>query len=153
MNINQKYWRISIPRRMRREIKLLILFIIGGLAYYLIEILWRGYSHWTMFLLGGVCFLFAGFQNEYIEWDYPLWKQILRVDIFILIAEFLTGCIVNLWMGLGVWNYSNMPFNLLGQICLPFALLWIPISAFAIIFDDYLRHWIFGEEKPRYKLF
>lgn len=153
LNINQKYWRISIPRRMRREIKLLILFIIGGLAYYLIEILWRGYSHWTMFLLGGVCFLFAGFQNEYIEWDYPLWKQILRVDIFILIAEFLTGCIVNLWMGLGVWNYSNMPFNLLGQICLPFALLWIPISAFAIIFDDYLRHWIFGEEKPRYKLF
>lgn len=142
-----------MPHRMCREIKPPILFIIGGLTYYLIEIMWRGYSHWTMFLLGGICFLFAGFQNEYVEWNYPLWKQILRADIFIVIAEFLTGCIVNLWLGWSVWDYSNMPFNLFGQVCLPFVLLWIPISAFAIIFDDYLRYWIFGEEKPKYKLF
>lgn len=138
---------------MYRAIKPLILFGIGGLTYYLIEILWRGYSHWTMFLLGGICFLYAGIQNEYVTWEYPLWKQILRVDIFILIAEFLVGCIVNLWLEWHVWDYSNMPLNLFGQICLPFALLWIPISAVAIVFDDYLRFWLFGEEKPRYKLF
>lgn len=138
---------------MCRVIKPLTLFIIGGLTYYLIEILWRGYSHWTMFLLGGICFLYAGIQNKYVAWDYPLWKQILRVDIFILIAEFLTGCIVNLWLEWHVWDYSNMPLNLFGQICLPFALLWVPISTAAIVFDDYLRFWIFGEEKPRYKLF
>lgn len=106
-----------------------------------------------MFVLGGICFLFAGLQNEYIDWNYPLWKQILMVDIFIVIAEFLTGYIVNLWLGWNVWDYSNMPFNLLGQICPLFALLWIPVSTMAIIFDDYLRYWIFGEEKPRYKLF
>lgn len=138
---------------MCRAIKPLILFIIGGLTYILIELLWRGYSHWTMFLLGGLCFLFAGFQNEYVEWEYPLWKQILRVDIFIVIAEFGTGCIVNLWLKWNVWDYSNLPFNLLGQVCLLFALLWIPISAIAIVFDDYLRYWLFNEEKPRYKLF
>ena len=106
-----------------------------------------------MFLLGGICFLFAGFQNEYIEWEYPLWKQILRVDIFIVVAEFLVGCIVNLWLGWDVWDYSDIPLNLLGQICLLFAFLWIPISAIAIIFDDYVRYWFFEEEKPRYKLF
>lgn len=138
---------------MRRAIKPLILFAIGGFTYYMIEILWRGYSHWTMFLLGGICFLYAGIQNEYVAWEYPLWKQILRVDIFILIAEFLTGCIVNLGLEWHVWDYSNMPLNLFGQICLPFAVLWVPISAVAIIFDDYLRFWLFGEEKPRYKLF
>lgn len=138
---------------MRKVIKPLILFIIGGLTYILIELAWRGRSHWTMFLLGGVCFLYAGAQNEYIAWEYPLWKQILRVDIFVVLAEFLTGCIVNLWLGWNVWDYGKEPLNLLGQICPKFALLWIPLCAMAIIFDDYLRYWLFDEEKPRYRLF
>lgn len=138
---------------MHKRIKPLILFVIGGLTYMLIELAWRGYSHWTMFLLGGICFLYAGAQNEHIAWEYPLWKQILRADIFVVLAEFLTGCIVNLWLGWGVWDYSNEPFNLLGQICPKFVLLWVPVCAMAIVFDDYLRYWLFDEEKPRYKLF
>lgn len=68
------------------------------------------------------------------------------------VVEFITGLVVNIWLGLGVWDYSNMPFNLLGQICLPFAFAWVALSAIAIVLDDYLRYWIFGEEKPRYKL-
>lgn len=133
--------------------KPLILFGIGGLVYTMIELTWRRYTHWTMFLLGGICFLYAGVQNEYIEWEYPLWKQILRVDIFVVLAEFISGCIINLWLKWGVWDYSDMPFNLLGQICPTYALLWIPVCAVAIVFDDYLRFWLFGEEMPRYKLF
>ena len=136
-----------------RKMKPLILFGIGGLVYTMIELTWRRYTHWTMFLLGGICFLYAGVQNEYIEWEYPLWKQILRVDIFVVLAEFISGCIINLWLKWGVWDYSDMPFNLLGQICPTYALLWIPVCAVAIVFDDYLRFWLFGEEMPRYKLF
>ena len=67
-------------------------------------------------------------------------------------VEFLAGCILNLWLKLGVWDYSNLPFNILGQICIPFTLLWYIISPVAIILDDYLRYWFFGEEKPRYKI-
>ena len=135
-----------------RIAKLLLLFGIGGLSYVLIELIWRGYSHWTMLLLGGLCFLYAGIQNEYIEWEYPLWKQIIRVDIFIIITEFLFGCVVNLWLGWNVWDYSKLPFNLLGQICVLYAFLWIPLAAIAIILDDYLRYWFFHEEKPHYKI-
>ena len=133
-------------------LKYIFLFIIGGFTYYMIEILWRGYSHWSMFILGGICFLFAGIQNEYIEWEYPLWRQILNVDIFVLISEFITGCIVNLYFHWNVWDYSNLPFNILGQSCPQFALLFIPLCLFAIILDDYIRYFVFHEDKPHYKL-
>lgn len=132
-------------------IKYLILFLLGGYTYYAIEILWRGYSHYSMIICGGICFIYAGLQNEQVEWDYPFWKQVLRVEAFILSAEFITGCIVNLWLGLNVWDYSGLPGNILGQTCPQFALLFLPLSAIAIIVDDFIRWKWFGEEKPRYK--
>ena len=132
-------------------IKYLILFLLGGYTYYSIEILWRGYSHYSMIICGGICFIYAGLQNEQVEWDYPFWKQVLRVEAFILSAEFITGCIVNLWLGLDVWDYSGLSGNILGQTCPQFALLFLPLSAIAIIVDDFVRWKWFGEEKPRYK--
>lgn len=132
-------------------IKYLILFLLGGYTYYDIEILWRGYSHYSMIICGGICFIYAGLQNEQVEWDYPFWKQVLRVEAFILSAEFITGCIVNLWLGLNVWDYSGLPGNILGQTCPQFALLFLPLSAIAIIVDDFIRWKWFGEQKPRYK--
>lgn len=133
--------------------KYLFLFIVGGMGYYSVEILWRGYSHWTMFVLGGIAFLFCGLINEVTSWEYPLWKQVLRADVFVIIAEFITGCIVNLWLGWNVWSYENLPGNILGQTCPQFALLFAPLCLLSIVLDDYLRYWFFKEEKPRYKLF
>lgn len=135
---------------MKRYHKETILGLIGGLLYIIIELIWRGYSHWTMFVLGGLCFVCLGRINELIPWDMPLWQQILIGTAIITGLEFITGCIVNLWLGWNVWDYSNVPFNVLGQICLPYILLWIPISLAGIVSDDYLRHWIFKEEKPHY---
>ena len=132
-------------------IKYLVLFLFGGYTYYGFEILWRGYSHYSMIICGGICFIYAGLQNEQVEWDYPFWKQVLRVEAFILSAEFITGCIVNLWLGLNVWDYSGLPGNILGQTCPQFDLLFLPLSAIAIIVDDFIRWKWFGEEKPRYK--
>ena len=130
--------------------KEVILGFIGGMLYIGIELIWRGYSHWTMFVLGGICFVFLGRINEVIPWCMPLWQQALIGTAIITGLEFITGCIVNLWLGWNVWDYSNVPFNVLGQICLPYILLWIPISLAGIVSDDYLRHWIFKEEKPHY---
>ena len=135
---------------MKRYHKEIILWPIGGLLYIGIELMWRGYSHWTMFALGGICFVCLGRINEVIPWCMPLWQQALIGTAIITGLEFITGCIVNLWLGWNVWNYSNVPFNVLGQICLPYILLWIPISLTGIFLDDYLRHWIFKEEKPHY---
>lgn len=57
------------------------------------------------------------------------------------------------WFGWNVWDYNNMPLNLLGQICLPFTVLWFFLSAVGIILDDYIRHLLWNEAIPKYKLF
>ena len=134
-----------------RYVKPFILFGIGGFLYYAIEILWRGYSHWTMFILGGLCFVLVGFINEVFK--LPLVKQMFLSSVIITVLEFICGCIVNLWLHWNIWDYSELPFNVFGQICLPYSILWFFLSLIAIILDDYLRHWLFGEEKPKYKLF
>ena len=128
------------------------LFCTGGLIYFLIEILYRGYSHPSMFILGGVCFLLCGMLNERFSWDMPLTAQMGICAVMITVMEFLFGVVLNIWLGLNIWDYSHMPFNILGQVCLPFSAAWYALSAVAIMLDDYMRYWFFGEEKPRYKL-
>ena len=83
--------------------KYLFLFDVGGLLYILIELAWRGRSHWTMLILGGICFIYLGLINEIIPWHMPLWQQILIGAVGITTLEFLTGCIVNLALGWNVW--------------------------------------------------
>lgn len=132
--------------------KYTFLFLTGGFAYNLIEIIYRGYTHWTMFILGGICFIALGSINNFLSWDTPLIIQSVIGAFIITILEFITGCIVNLKLGWDVWDYSDMLFNIKGQICLPFFLLWIIVSVIAIIIDDYLRYWIFHEDKPHYTI-
>ena len=71
----------------------------------------------------------------------------------ITVLEFLTGCIVNIWLGWDVWDYDGMPGNVLGQICPQYMLLWLPVSLAGIVLDDWIRYWKFDEEKPHYTLF
>ena len=82
----------------------------------------------------------------------PLVKQMAIGAIVITTLEFLCGYIVNLWLGWNVWDYSNMPLNLFGQICLPFTALWFFLSAVAVILDDWIRHILWKEKMPQYKL-
>lgn len=133
--------------------KHLILGTIGGLIYVLLELIWRGYSHWTMFLLGGTCFVLLGLINELLDWDTPLTLQMLIGCTVITVLEFITGCVVNLWLGWNVWDYSDLKFNILGQISLFSSIGWYFISLIGITLDDWLRYRLFGEKKPRYKLF
>lgn len=137
---------------IKRALRPLILFGVGGLLYVLIELLWRGHSHWTMFIVGGFCFVEVGLINEVLSWETPFVIQCLIGGAIITTVEFIAGCIINLWLGWNVWDYSNLPFNILGQICLPFFFIWVLVSAPAILLDDYIRYKL-GEEKPRYKLF
>lgn len=137
---------------MKQLLKNMILFLVGGALYIVIELLWRGHSHWTMFILGGICFLYIGLINEELPWEMPLIKQMFIGAVVITMLELLFGILVNGVYNLNVWDYSNMPFNFLGQICLPYSILWFFISLPAIVLDDYLRHWLFGEEKPHYRL-
>lgn len=132
--------------------KYAILSTTGGLIYSFIEIAGRGYTHWSMFLLGGLCFVLLGLLNEIFSWSTPLLLQMLCGAVIITTLEFMTGCIVNLWLRWNVWDYSNEPFNFYGQICLKYSCYWFWLSLVGILLDDYLRYWLFQEEKPRYKI-
>lgn len=136
---------------MRRLIKPSVLFVIGGLLYILVELLWRGRTHWTMFIVGGVCFVLVGLINEIFTWDMSLIQQQAISAVMITIIELLVGLLIN--CNYAIWDYRSMPFNFLGQVCLPYTILWFFLSIPAIILDDYLRYWIFGEDKPHYTLF
>lgn len=138
---------------MKVLLKNIILFFIYGILYYAIEIAYRGWSDWRMIIVGGICAICTGKLNECIDWSVSFWKQVLYGEIIVLLVEFISGCILNIGLRLNIWDYSSLPFNIYGQICLPFAILWIPLIIGVIILDDYLRYWWFKEEKPNYKLF
>ena len=95
---------------MYRASKAAALFLTGGTAYALLETAWRGHTHWTMFVLGGFLFLILGELNEgLLEWDTPLILQGIIGSAIVTGAELATGMILNVWLGLGVWDYSGMP--------------------------------------------
>lgn len=143
---------MNITNLKHHAFKALVLFCIGGLIYATIEILYRGYTHWTMAVLGGLMFLLLGGLNNWLPWALPIWMQCILGTLIVTAGELVAGIILNIWLGLGIWDYSHLPGNVLGQICPQFALAWFGLSLVGIVLDDYLRYWLFREEKPHYHL-
>ncbi|HBD87144.1 MAG TPA: hypothetical protein DC001_06935 [Clostridiales bacterium] len=99
---------------------------VGAILYGLIEILWRGHTHWTMLLLGGACFMVMYLIASLDSW--PIAQKWLCCAAVITTLEFITGVIVNIRLGWNVWDYSNLPLNLYGQICLLYSTFWFLLS-------------------------
>lgn len=114
---------LLFDRYRRLTIAAICAFFIGGFGYYSIEVLYRGFSHVTMWFCGAICLL-GIFMIEWQKHDAPILKRALYSALFITATEFVFGLVFNLWLGLGVWDYSDMPMNLFGQICLPYTLIW-----------------------------
>ncbi len=132
--------------------KYIFLAWFGGSAYVTMEVFARARSHWSMFVLAAVVFISVGMLNELFSWETSLvWQVLIGVAVATL-AELLTGLVVNVWLGWGVWDYSKMPGNLWGQICPQFTALWVPLILLAIVLDDVIRWRFFGEEQPRYRV-
>ena len=121
------------------------LFLLGGGTYVALEWLWRGLSHPSMFLLGGLCFRLLGALRRHLP---PVWVPLFGA-IAVTALEFLTGLVVNCWLGWAVWDYSTQPGNLLGQICPLYTLLWIPLSAAAAGADWLIRVRLLPPLPPR----
>lgn len=113
-----------------------ILFCAGGLAYVGLELLWRGRSHISMFLTGGSCFLLLG-KLSGTRPRLPLPLRGIMGSVVITSAELLAGLLVN--RNYTVWDYRQEPLNFFGQICLPFSLLWIPVSLGAMYLFDFVE--------------
>lgn len=101
----------------------ILLIAFGAVGYSIIEILWRGYTHWTMAIAGGIGFLMLCLLETRMRCR-PLVQQVLLGSALITALELAVGIVVNLLFGLAVWDYSGEPWNFLGQICISYSMLW-----------------------------
>jgi uncharacterized membrane protein len=126
-----------------------IVFAIGGVIYSLIEILSRGFTHWTMTITGGAAFLTLYMINIKMKAKKLITKCFIG-SLAITAIEFIVGIIVNRQLNMGVWDYSNQRLNIMGQVCPLFSIIWfllcIPgfILCFAIkkVFTSGKRKWL-----------
>ncbi|MGM9647022.1 MAG: hypothetical protein ACI3YH_02690 [Eubacteriales bacterium] len=107
----------------------ILLFLLGAVGYPLIELAWRGRTHWTMSLAGGISMVLLLLISRAALPLPVLW---ILGALAITAVEFAIGCVVNLGLGWNIWDYSMLPMNLLGQICLPFTAVWFILSIPAV---------------------
>ena len=115
--------------------KYALLFAIGAVGYAAIETIWRGHTHWSMMIAGGICFILFSVISELMNGKSILLRA-GACAIAITAVEFVFGVIFNLLLGMSVWDYSDMPLNILGQICPTFTLLWAGIALAFLPFAD-----------------
>lgn len=119
-----------------------MLFTLGGAGYMGLEVLWRGWSHGSMFLAGGSCFLLLGALNR-TKLYLPLRTAVGALGV--TAVELAAGLIAN--SDYSVWDYRGMPLNFMGQVCLPFTLLWYPVSLGGMVLYAFLENRLPGEKR------
>lgn len=124
---------------LKKYREIFIVFSIGAVLYSLIEILFRGFTHWTMALTGGAAFLMIHISNFKMK-TKNLFLKCLTGCAIITALEFVVGCIVNRKFHMNVWDYSGQKFNLLGQICPVFSAIWFFLTLPALYLSKAIRH-------------
>lgn len=109
-------------------LKYIFLFLIGGFTYCIIEIFGRGYSHISMLIAGGLSFVIIGIVSNDLFPRIPTIILMIFGAAVITTIELITGLIVNEYMNLNVWSYSNLSYNYKGQICLWYSIVWFFLS-------------------------
>ncbi|MBQ8302432.1 MAG: hypothetical protein IJX97_02650 [Clostridia bacterium] len=115
-----------------------LFFLLGAVGYGAIETIWRGYTHWSMMIAGGICFIIFSLVAERFQGGSIFMKAAICA-FGVTAVEFIFGVIFNIWLGMGVWDYSHLPYNLLGQICPMFTLLWAGIAIAFLPFAEVLN--------------
>lgn len=134
----------------------LLLWTFGGTLYFFCEVIFKTLAghpeniSWTMLLLALVlCIPLERFGSE-LPWKMPLYIQAFVCAAVITLLEFIVGIFLNIILQLNVWDYSNLPGNILGQICPQFSFIWFLFSNAAIVIFDYMRYYLTGGDKPHY---
>lgn len=120
---------------MKESIKIrIIVFLLGAYGYGLVELLWRGRTHWSMALAGGICFTVIAAVQSKLGAIRLLYRCII-CSVFITITELVFGLVFNVILNMKVWDYSSIKFNLGGQICLLFSVMWGFLSVVMLPFS------------------
>lgn len=143
---------------MRKQLRSVVLWTFGGALYFLIEVAWKLFTghpediSWTMLVLAAIVCIPLDLANERMPWCMPIWQQAILGGLCITAAELAVGLILNVWLGMNVWDYSRLPLNLWGQISLMWSMVWVIMGGLGIVFLDWLRYWLYNETKPHYCL-
>ena len=129
-------------------VEFLTVFITGAVLYSLCEIAWRGYTHWTMTVTGGICLICIYIlSNRYP--NLALWVQCFAGCLTITAIEFIIGYIVNIKLRWNVWDYTDIPFNIMGQVCGFYMAVWYILSIPAVIICRIIKTKIFKRDIER----
>ena len=115
-----------------------IMFLLGCFIYSLLEIAARGYTHWTMTLLGGIVGMLL-YRLHCTAPRHTLLLQALSGAFIITALEMVVGVLDNLVLQWHVWSYREMPWTVYGQICLPFSVLWFLVCIPALGICEVVR--------------
>lgn len=139
---------------MSKQGKCVFMFVFGFMAYITIEVCYKGSSHWIMGLCGGLVFILLDKINDKISWNIDILVQGLIGSLLITSLEFVIGEMSLKGIIQPMWDYTYMPINYKGIICLPFSLIWIGLSIIAIVVADWINYYIFNNNVvPHYNLF
>ncbi len=134
---------------MRNILKYLILWLVLGMCYAQLELFSRGVTYLPMTFIGGAAGVLIGLLDSHpAAIKLRMWQQCALGTLIVLDIEFISGLICNMRLNMGLWDYSRYSFNLDGQVCLWFALMWFMLVPFAVWLDDFLRWKLFGEPRP-----
>ncbi len=117
----------------------LVLFGFGAIGYAIIEILWRGRTHWSMMLAGGISFLGLSKISEKLK-KSCLFVKAIAGCVFITTIEYIFGILFNIILKRKVWDYSKMPLNVSGQICALYSFFWFILSFLFIPLSDKIKN-------------
>ena len=115
-----------------------VIFLLGGVIYSAVEVVTRGFTHWSMTIAGGICLMII-YHHFLTHHDDGILSHCLFGMTTITSVEFVFGVIFNMILGWNVWDYSNMYLNFMGQICPSFSAAWFLISVPAVMICEAVR--------------
>ena len=133
-----------------------LLWTWGGATYFMLEVVYKTLTghpekiSWTMLVVAFILCIPVERCGDELPWSCPLLVQAAICTVLVTLTEFVAGLIINVWLGMGVWDYSDLWGNLLGQICPQYTAIWFILCTVFIVVFDYLRYAVAGGEKPHY---
>lgn len=151
-------WRRHKMSKAGHRVLCMLLWTWGGAVYFLMEVAWKtaaGHPEqisWTMLLVAILLSAAVERCGYQLPWDVPLWLQAIFCAALATVVELASGLVLNVWLGMGIWDYSHLPGNLLGQICPQFSAVWWFLCLLFIPAFDWLWWSVAGGEKPHYSM-
>lgn len=143
-NKNLDYW-------VKRISQLFSVMCLSGFVYTSMEVIYRGRTDLSMYVLAAIVGLEIFLLNNTIyTFDTDFLVQVLTGALLATAGEFLFGITLN--KDYHIWDYRKLPGNIMGQTCPQFTLIWIVVCAFALVFLDWVDwHWFHNDPKPYYR--